>query len=454
MQDASSLASMNEQFGEQGDPCSAFNQLMGLLAGIYDGTLDFIDQAIGDITALLNDSGLTSLFQSIVAAVVGAGSVVADIISAIVGVGLAAFKTVLGILIPIVSKVINAVGDITSAIANEIAALADMAAELLRKALALVLGGAALDPCKKEVLMNTGTTAMKDAVTQLNQPLLKGPPHIVGTTTDSRADAEQVKREMKYSRDEAKLNPGVPQSPFADSSHKYVPQDADDENSSIYSQKYSSSYKIAGQNVTATEYKDNKAFSLGEMSKEEEEAFRATGFETPQKDGTTRKLPVTSPYFYEVTAKWIPKQKAYIQSQGDLYSHLYRILLVGIFETDEHKAIKIRLEALKEELGRNNRVVKHFFENMRAGSKNKNFRYYSKDGKVDKNKEEIIKHNWSVVGEPEMQRLYDSALTNLEETKIAWESMKDKIYEDPTRVEWYNQSGGSSQGVSTDSSDF
>ena len=31
MQDADALASMNEQFGEQGDPCSSFNQLMGIL---------------------------------------------------------------------------------------------------------------------------------------------------------------------------------------------------------------------------------------------------------------------------------------------------------------------------------------------------------------------------------------------------------------------------------------
>jgi len=160
MQDADALASMNAQFGEKGDPCDAFNVLMGILAGIYDGTLNFIEKAIGDITAFLNDSGITSLIQSIIAAIAGAGSVVADVITAISNLGL----TLLGGVIGLVAKVINAMADITDAIANEIAALADMALQLIRKALALVLGGAAGDPCKKAVLMNTGSDEMKEAL--------------------------------------------------------------------------------------------------------------------------------------------------------------------------------------------------------------------------------------------------------------------------------------------------
>jgi hypothetical protein len=270
LQDVSSLASMNEQFGEQGDPCSFFNQLMGLLAGVYDGTLDFIDKVIGDITTLLNDTGITSLFQAIIAAVVGAGSVVADVITAIVGVGIGA----LGVLGGLVGQVINAIGDITNAIANEINNMADMAGQLLKKALALILGEAALDPCKREVLKNTGTTVMEDAVTQLNQPLGTGHPHIVGTTTDSRANAEEVKRKMKYSRDEAKLNPGVPQSYDTDAAKKYVPNDSG-EDSSIHTKIYSNSYTIHGTQVTATEYKDYKNFSMGKMTSKEEVAYRA-----------------------------------------------------------------------------------------------------------------------------------------------------------------------------------
>jgi hypothetical protein len=451
LQDVSSLASMNEQFGEQGDPCSFFNQLMGLLAGIYDGTLDFIDNVIGDITTLLNDTGITSLFQAIIAAVVGAGSVVADVITAIVGVGIGA----LGVLGSLVGQVINAIGDITNAIANEINNMADMAGQLLKKALALILGEAALDPCKREVLKNTGTTVMKEAVTQLNQPLGTGHPHIVGTTIDNRADAEEVKREMKYSRDEAKLNPGVPQSYDTDAAKKYVPNDSG-EDSSIHTKIYSNSYTIHGTQVTATEYKDYKNFSMGKMTSEEEVAYRAKFDDSALSKNTISSLKslVTSPLFYEAQSKWIPKQKAYIQSQGTLMTDLNRKILVGIFETKEQIAIKNRLEALKKELGRNFSVVKNFFTNMRAGSKNKNFRYYSKDGKVDKNSEDIIKHNWRVVGEPEVQRKYDSALKNLAETKIAWESMKDNIYDDTERVEWWNSTQGISVGITSDPGDF
>ena len=66
LEDASSLSSMNEQFGEEGDPCSFFNQLMGILAGIYDGTLDFIDKAIGDIKSFLNKTGISCVEEWVV----------------------------------------------------------------------------------------------------------------------------------------------------------------------------------------------------------------------------------------------------------------------------------------------------------------------------------------------------------------------------------------------------
>ena len=105
---------------------------------------------------------------------------------------------------------------------------------------------------------------------------------------------------------------------------------------------------------------------------------------------------------------------------------------------------------LHKELGRNTGVVAELL----TQSINKNFRYYSKDGKVDKNSEDIIKHNWRVVGEPEVQRKYDSALKNLAETKIAWESMKDKIYDDTKRVEWWNRTHGISVGVTSDLDDL
>jgi hypothetical protein len=439
MQDASSLASMNEQFGEQGsDPCSGFNQLMGILAGIYDGTLDFIDNVIGDITTLLNDTGIISLLTGIYNAIVAAGSVVADVITAIVGVGIA----VLGGLVGLVVGVINAIGDITLAIANEIAALADMAAQLLAKALALVLGGAALDPCKKKVLENTGTTEMKEAVKQINQPLGTGNPHIVGTTIDNRANAEEVKREMKYSRDEAKLNPGVPQSYATDEAKNYIPKDSDSD-SSIHTKIYNSSYTINGQGVTVTEYKDYKAFSKGEMTADEEVAYRARFSESDlyKNEKNSLKLPITSSVYTEAKSKWIPLQKAYIQSQGTLLSEIWLKYVCGIFAGKE--TLKPRLEELHSELGRNTRVVKKLL----IRNFNKNFRYHTENGKIDKAMEDKVKNSWVTISEPAIQRKYDLAIKNLNETRIAWESISSQVNNKPNCT-------GSASGVTSDLSDL
>ena len=440
LQDVSSLASMNEQFGEQGDPCSFFNQLMGLLAGVYDGTLDFIDNVIGDITTLLNDTGITSLFQSIVAAVVGAGSVVADVITAIVGVGIGA----LGVLANLVGQVISAIGDITDAIANEINNMADMAGQLLKKALALILGEAAADPCKREVLKNTGTTAMKDAVTQLNQPLGTGHPHIVGTTIDNRADAEEVKREMKYSRDEAKLNPGVPQSYDTDEASKYVPQDTESDAETPHTSIYPnwSNFSINGQQISATDFKDWQKFRNGEMTEEEEIKFRASGFEIPQKDGSSLKLPITANVYKDAQSEWIPKIKAYLQSQGNLLSNLGTKYYCGIFEGDKAK-LKPRVEELYQELGRNTSVVKKLLDTKF----NNNFRYVTLDGKRDQYSEDKVRERWNNIVKPDLQRKYDSAVKNLEATKVAWITISYDIRERPN-------CSASAQGVTSDLSDL
>ena len=67
-----------------------------------------------------------------------------------------------------------------------------MAAELLKKALALLIGSFGSDECKKKVLENTGSPEMKDAIEKLNHPLGTGASwRIVGTTVDSRANAEE-----------------------------------------------------------------------------------------------------------------------------------------------------------------------------------------------------------------------------------------------------------------------
>ena len=447
MEDASSLSSMNEQFGEKGDPCSFFNQLMGILAGVYDGTLDFIDGAVGDISSLLNNSGITSLIQSIIAAIAGAGSIVVDVISAIIGVGIKA----LGGIISLVSPLINAIGDITSAIANEIAALANMAAQLISKALALLIGGAAADPCKKAVLMNTGSPAMKEAVIQLNQPAA-GPPHIVGTIADERANAEEVKREMKYSRDEAKLEPGVPQSPLTEEANVYVPNDTESDSeldsesnyASLHTSIYPnwSNYKINGQYISSTAYKDYKKFLNNEMTVAEETKFRNNDFKIPKKDGSFIDLPITAAVLTDAKSEWIPKQKAYLQSSGTLAKDLWIKYACGIFESDEKRPLRNRFLELHTDLSRNRRVV----EKLLSRNFNRNFRYQTKDGNIDQYSEDILKERWNKTVNPDLQRKYDLAIKNLNETKTAWENFP--------QVDNRPNCTGSAEGTSSDISDF
>ena len=446
MEDASSLSSMNEQFGEKGDPCSFFNQLMGILAGVYDGTLDFIDGAVGDISSLLNNSGITSLIQSIIAAIAGAGSIVVDVISAIIGVGIKA----LGGIISLVSPLINAIGDITSVIANEIAALANMAAQLISKALALLIGGAAADPCKKAVLMNTGSPAMKDAVTQLNQPAA-GPPHIVGTSVDNRANAEEVKRERKYSRDEALLNPGVPQSPFTEEANVYVPNDTESDSESDSESPHTSiypnwsNYKIDGKQITTRGYDDYIRFKKGEMTSKEEVVYLSEFTDSDLETGTVwkREIILTAAVYEEAYSKWTKKQRAYVKSlytgsgntfvQKTILSDIYRLTKVGDFTNKS--GLLTGLQKLESGLARDYKVVKDLLNTKTIDT---HFQYGTPDGRVDKFKEAEVKKNWETIIEPAMQRKYDLAVKNLAESKIVWETIKKQVFENPTKAEEFD----------------
>jgi hypothetical protein len=438
MQDASSLASMNEQFGEQGsDPCSAFNQLMGILAGIYDGTLDFIDEVIGDITTLLNDLGITSLFQSIVAAIVGAGSIVADVITAIVGVGLAA----LGGLVGLVGQVINAIGDITLAIANEIAALADMAAQLLAKALALVLGGAAIDPCKRKVLENTGTPAMKEAVEQINKPLYSNP-HMVGTMVDNRANAEEVTEEIKYARAFAALNSGVNQTFNTDVVET-------NENESLAKSSTTVHTQIYGYYPQRSEVDAQKGLSNNSAVSRNKAKIQATSQRIDQiigrgnivdgsipykynnirvvRDGVTYVgyPPITAPVYKEAQKKWIPLIKDYKILQGTLLSDLRKKKDTGNFTGKEK--IEYLVIAMHKKLLLMDRGVKRLLT-MRL---NPNFQYYTDDGTVDKSKEAEIRDKWYATGEKEVQNEYDRAILNLTDTKNSWASIETQVFNNP-----------------------
>ena len=61
LSDASSLAGMNAQFGEQRDSCSFFNEILGILSGAFDGTMDFIDGVFNKLGSLLNQTGVSGV---------------------------------------------------------------------------------------------------------------------------------------------------------------------------------------------------------------------------------------------------------------------------------------------------------------------------------------------------------------------------------------------------------
>jgi len=223
--DASSLSAMNSQFGEKGNPCDEFNQLMGILGGVFDGTLNFIDSTATAIHGFLKQTGILDLLSSIWTAITGAGSIVGDVITGIVGALVGAGVALIKTLSPLVGKIIGAMAMITNQIATELAGFADMAAALLRKALALVLGSAALDPCQSAVLTNTGSLAMKDAVALLKHPMGTGAPGGIGTTVDDRANKDRVNQVMHHAYEKADLATGVEQNPIKDSAKTYVAQD-------------------------------------------------------------------------------------------------------------------------------------------------------------------------------------------------------------------------------------
>lgn len=374
MEDASSLSSMNEQFGEEGDPCSFFNQLMGILAGIYDGTLDFIEKAIGDITSFLNKTGITQLFLDIINAINGAVGGVATAVAAITGLLVGAVLEVMKALSPLVGKVINAINEVTTAIASEINALANMAAELLKKALALLIGSFGSDECKKKVLENTGSPEMKEAIEQLNHPLGTGNPHIVGTTEDNRANAENVLRAMNDAKENALIDDGVPQSP-------YTPH---------------------GQSYTA---KDDSLH------------------DTPKTDYWTRKI--RSRQYNAMHNEWMPRQKDYMRDSGAIISQMQYALTSSDFTNK--KALKTRLKDLiREQYAQSKKIqgmrtrYRHEFEYV---TKNINFR-----DKIDDANERKIAEAYKTRINPAMTRTYNAAVTSLNNTKTEWSSIDNQLH--------------------------
>lgn len=227
LSDASALAGMNSQFGEQKDSCSFFNEILGVLSGAFDGTMDFIDTAFEKLNGFLQQTGISGIIDQITSAISGAGGIIGDVINAVSGIinsATSALSGVLGQIGSLVGKVTNAIADVVNQIAKEAEKLLNLATELASKALALAMAAAALDPCQMAVILNTGSDDMKGAVNKLTQPMdtLSSIP----TTIDSRADAGTVIKTMDQAKQEASQAPGVPQSPFTETAKQHQPLDA------------------------------------------------------------------------------------------------------------------------------------------------------------------------------------------------------------------------------------
>lgn len=441
MQDADALASMNAQFGEKGDPCDAFNVLMGILAGIYDGTLNFIEKAIGDITAFLNDSGITSLIQSIIAAIAGAGSVVADVITAISNLGL----TLLGGVIGLVAKVINAMADITDAIANEIAALADMALQLIRKALALVLGGAAGDPCKKAVLMNTGSDEMKEAVTKINQPIGVHPPPTIPVEEDSRASKEEVETIIKTVLEEAEKTGGVVQNPISEAAKEYTVNDTTINSSSAPTESIRPKMRPTdlvsageGESTFNGVESDDTPENFDEDSMpERQEGESMSDFmlrigatrqatEEEKNSEEMKEIEITSIHYQHFVQEWTPIQLEYVTKSNALISDMKNALKAENFGEGNlnfaKKVFKKRIKELIEAQIKNQNTVKDLREKWAPG-----FIYWAPSQKRNKVTEARIRHGYLTEAKPAMTRTYNNAFDSLVDIQKEWNSIKGQL---------------------------
>mgnify|MGYP000601379997 CR=1 FL=1 len=382
MADASSLASMNSQFGEAGDPCSFFNQLMGLLGGLFDGTLDFIDGAVTGIHGFLKQTGLLDLLSSILSAITGAvggvAGIIAAIVGALVGVGVAIIKT----LGPLVGKIINAIAAIVSQIATELAGFADMAAALLRKALALVLGSAALDPCQSAVLMNTGTIAMKDAVTLLKHPMGTGAPGGIGTTVDDKANPERVKKVMSDAQKKADLAQGVIQNPLTEGAKTYTTKDE-----TLHS------------------------------------ALVVDGVLPTIPTGSTYKEMQVHAYQHWITVKneWDYNQRDYMYK-----AKAHEKIMATAYKTRDFSnksALKTRLGVLVQENWVHQDNVSALLENISLS-----FFYFVPGGKKDESIEASIKTRYDTYLKPAMTRIYNDALAFQKSSKIEWDSIDSQTF--------------------------
>ena len=438
LEDASALSTMNEQFGEQGDPCGFFNQLMGILGGAFDGTLNFIETAIGDITSLLAKTGITAVLSSILSALTGAAGVVATGIAGVVALITGGIATILKTLSPLIGKVMSAMSDITSQIANEISSLTDMAAQLLKKAFALLIGSAGLDPCKRAVLDNTGSANMKDAIAQLNQPLGTAAPGGIGTTVDTRVNAGEVMMQLSQAQAEALLRAGVPQSPFTEAAKEYSTWD-----SALHSSATNSSIRPKGTpsdtTVPSTDAhgfntsllpvrRDGESMAEFVLRTQTESSISAGAPETSassttalESDAINPKLQVYSRNGEQMKRDWSSKQLSYVTTSQAMMSQMRNALTTKQFVGKA--SLSSRVTQLLDTQYANQQVVKNLTKKYME-----QFYYWAEGGIPSRVTEKKIRFIYNTSIKPAQTRAYNNAVTSMADILIEWTSIDNQIY--------------------------
>lgn len=218
MQDATNLANMNKQFSEQGagNSCDLFNQILGILAGKFNISFDFLN----DITKVIKDllAPITDVLNQLASAVAGA-------IDAILAPVKAMFDKIMATIGNIAGQIAGLVKGITDQILGELSGLLNLANDLLAKAQALIMAASAFDPCQLAVLLATGNSNITGALNTLLTPL-SSPRPAVPTSTDSRADPSTVLSTVAAASRAAFAAPGVPQSPMTAAAKLYQPMSA------------------------------------------------------------------------------------------------------------------------------------------------------------------------------------------------------------------------------------
>ena len=290
LEQVSSLADLNKQFGEGADSCSIFNELMGIMSGTFDGVMDFLDAGLESLTAMLGPilgpiNDLVNSITGIVGSITGAiGDVIDSVVGSIKDMIPQGLKDAFSEIGNIASSMMNGISEIANQIASEIANLVSMAASIASKLQALALAAAALDPCKLLVLMNTGSSELKGAINQLTSPVTNIAQGIQ-TELDPRANPDTVQEEMRQATQAAQTAAGVPQSPMTPSARMYTPFDSylHDIRPPSSTPSGPSANNPAGNNSVATPQTDSKFGT--------EEKFAAT--ETTDGNTEVEKLPET-----------------------------------------------------------------------------------------------------------------------------------------------------------------